>query len=251
MSGEGTPIPDRLAYRIGEIAEIVGVEPHVLRYWETEFRIRPQRSPSGQRMYRRKDLDKFLRIKKLLHEQGYTIAGARKALAAEHGAEPGAELVPAEGGSPAAIEPSLFSGESSAAPIAPPPPMAPLLLVEPAAVPTAAPPQAAAVVPASTSEPETPVAPAAAPPELRRNEKVGMAAAVAAMFEASLAGGVVPERKSEAVQVPAAPASVAPEQIQQALDRIAELRSRIASARSRYSLPLSERDPTDRESGGR
>lgn len=76
----GPEVPDKLAFRIGEIAEIVGVEPHVLRYWEGEFRIRPQRSTTGQRMYRRKDLARFLRIKKLLHEEGYTIAGARKAL---------------------------------------------------------------------------------------------------------------------------------------------------------------------------
>lgn len=76
----GPGIPDKLFFRIGEIAEIVGVEPHVLRYWEGEFRIRPQRSNTGQRMYRRKDLARFLRIKKLLHDEGYTIAGARKAL---------------------------------------------------------------------------------------------------------------------------------------------------------------------------
>lgn len=73
-------VPDKLAYRIGEVAEIVGVETHVLRYWEGEFKIRPQRQASGQRAYRRKDLAKFLRIKRLLHDEGYTIAGARKAL---------------------------------------------------------------------------------------------------------------------------------------------------------------------------
>ncbi len=84
--GLGPNVPDKLAFRIGEVAELVGVEPHVLRYWESEFRVRPQRSASGQRMYRRKDLAKLLRIKKLLHEEGYTIAGARKALA-----EPGVE----------------------------------------------------------------------------------------------------------------------------------------------------------------
>lgn len=84
--GLDASVPDKLFFRIGEIAEIVGVEPHVLRYWETEFRIRPQRSSSGQRMYRRKDLARFLRIKKLLHQEGYTIAGARKALL-----EPGEE----------------------------------------------------------------------------------------------------------------------------------------------------------------
>ena len=71
-------MPDKLFFRIGEAAQIVGVEPHVLRYWESEFRMRPQRSASGQRMYRRKDLARFLRIRKLLHEEGFTIAGARK-----------------------------------------------------------------------------------------------------------------------------------------------------------------------------
>lgn len=73
-------IPDKLYFRIGELSELVGVEPHVLRYWEQEFRIRPQRSPSGQRMYRRKDIARFLQIRNLLYKQGFTIAGARKAL---------------------------------------------------------------------------------------------------------------------------------------------------------------------------
>lgn len=73
-------IPDKLFFRIGESAELVGVEPHVLRYWESEFRMRPQRSSSGQRMYRRKDLSRFFQIKRLLHDEGYTIAGARKVL---------------------------------------------------------------------------------------------------------------------------------------------------------------------------
>jgi DNA-binding transcriptional MerR regulator len=73
-------LPDKMFFKIGEAAEIVGVEPHVLRYWESEFRMRPQRSASGQRMYRRKDLEKFLKIQALVHDQGFTIAGARKAL---------------------------------------------------------------------------------------------------------------------------------------------------------------------------
>jgi DNA-binding transcriptional MerR regulator len=71
-------MPDKLFFRIGEAAQLVGVEPHVLRYWESEFKMRPQRSASGQRMYRRKDIARFLRIRKLLHEEGFTIAGARK-----------------------------------------------------------------------------------------------------------------------------------------------------------------------------
>jgi len=73
-------VPDKLFFRIGEAADLVGVEPHVLRYWETEFKIRPQRSDSGQRLYRRNDIGRFLRIRKLLHDEGFTIAGARKAL---------------------------------------------------------------------------------------------------------------------------------------------------------------------------
>src|SRR6185436_228444 len=71
----------KLYYRIGEVSEIVGVQPHVLRYWETEFRsIRPQKSSKGQRVYSRRDVEKLLRVKDLLRNQGFTIAGARKKL---------------------------------------------------------------------------------------------------------------------------------------------------------------------------
>jgi DNA-binding transcriptional MerR regulator len=71
----------KLYYRIGEVAHIVGVEPHVLRYWESEFRsIRPQKSHKGQRVYSRKDVVKLLKVKDLLKNQGFTIAGARKKL---------------------------------------------------------------------------------------------------------------------------------------------------------------------------
>lgn len=88
MSAENADIPDKLFFRIGEAAGLVGVEPHVLRYWESEFKIRTQRSSTGQRMYRRKDIAEFMQIRKLLHEDGFTIAGARKAL--EDGAVPAA-----------------------------------------------------------------------------------------------------------------------------------------------------------------
>ncbi len=74
-------VPDKLFFRIGEVAELVGVEPHVLRYWETEFKLRPQRSSSGQRLYRRQEVGRFLKVRQLLHQEGYTIAGARKAIA--------------------------------------------------------------------------------------------------------------------------------------------------------------------------
>jgi DNA-binding transcriptional MerR regulator len=81
-------LPVKLYYRIGEVANIVGVEPHVLRYWETEFRtIRPQKSRKGQRIYSRRDVEKLLRVKDLLYVQGFTIAGARKRLR-EKGVEP-------------------------------------------------------------------------------------------------------------------------------------------------------------------
>lgn len=82
------PIPDKLYFRIGEVAQLVGVDAHVLRYWESEFRLKPHRSASGQRLYRKQDLSRFLRIKHLLHEEGYTIAGARKVLSGQTGGPP-------------------------------------------------------------------------------------------------------------------------------------------------------------------
>jgi len=70
---------ERLYYRIGEVSRITGIKPHVLRYWESEFKIiRPHKGGSLQRLYRRKDLDLILKIKKLLYEEGFTISGAKK-----------------------------------------------------------------------------------------------------------------------------------------------------------------------------
>ena len=72
-------IPEKVYFRIGEVSSLVGVEPHVLRYWESEFKvIKPHKGGSLQRLYRRKDLDLILKIKKLLYEEGFTIAGAKK-----------------------------------------------------------------------------------------------------------------------------------------------------------------------------
>jgi DNA-binding transcriptional MerR regulator len=75
-------IPDDKRYfRIGEVSRIIGVEPYVLRYWETEFsQIRPQRADSNQRTYQRKDLETILEIKRLLYEEKMTIEGARQRL---------------------------------------------------------------------------------------------------------------------------------------------------------------------------
>ncbi len=77
--GEKTPIPDKLYFKIGEVCKITGVKQHVLRYWESEFRIlSPQRANSRQRLYRRGDVENILRIKRLLKEDGFTINGAKK-----------------------------------------------------------------------------------------------------------------------------------------------------------------------------
>jgi DNA-binding transcriptional MerR regulator len=79
-SGE-VSIPDKSFFRIGEVARLLGVKPFVLRYWETEFRsIRPQKSRSQQRLYRRRDVEQLLRIKRLLYDERYTIKGARQRL---------------------------------------------------------------------------------------------------------------------------------------------------------------------------
>src|SRR5277367_6946156 len=79
-------LPAKLYFRIGEVAGLVGVEPHVLRYWEREFRsIRPSKSAKGQRVYSRRDVENLLRVRELLYGQGFTIAGARKRLREKDG----------------------------------------------------------------------------------------------------------------------------------------------------------------------
>ena len=79
MSIDG--IPDKLFFRIGEVSDIVGVKPYVLRYWESEFDlIAPEKSNSRQRLYQRRDLELLQEIKRLLYGEGFTIAGARKRL---------------------------------------------------------------------------------------------------------------------------------------------------------------------------
>jgi DNA-binding transcriptional MerR regulator len=93
LQGEGNPLsarrdveqqtelPNKLYFRIGEVAKIVGVKPYVLRYWETEFSIlKPGKTPSRHRLYRRRDVEMLLEIKTLLYEEGFTIAGAKKKL---------------------------------------------------------------------------------------------------------------------------------------------------------------------------
>src|SRR5215469_15237809 len=74
-------VPDKLYFRIGEVSELCRLPAYVLRFWETEFpQLKPVKSGTGQRMYRRKDVEAVVRIKKLLYEEGFTIAGARQQL---------------------------------------------------------------------------------------------------------------------------------------------------------------------------
>ena len=80
----GSDIPDKLYFRIGEVARLCSVAPYVLRFWESEFtQLKPNKSGTGQRLYRRRDVEMALRVKRLLYDEGYTIAGARQAIQAE------------------------------------------------------------------------------------------------------------------------------------------------------------------------
>ena len=84
MGQAAVMIPEKIYFKIGEVCDIVGVQAHVLRYWETEFpMLSPQKNRSGQRSYRRKDVETALRIKELLYDEMFTIAGARKRLQTE------------------------------------------------------------------------------------------------------------------------------------------------------------------------
>jgi DNA-binding transcriptional MerR regulator len=77
----GPQLPDKLFFKIGEVAELVGVKPHVLRYWESEFpALRPMKTRGSHRVYRRKDVELAQLIRRLLHDEGYTIGGAKKRL---------------------------------------------------------------------------------------------------------------------------------------------------------------------------
>ncbi len=78
---ESPTIPDRLYFKIGDVARICGLETYVLRFWETQFpQLKPNKSGTGQRLYRRRDVELVLEIKQLVHAQGYTLSGARQAL---------------------------------------------------------------------------------------------------------------------------------------------------------------------------
>ncbi|HXG65325.1 MAG TPA: MerR family transcriptional regulator [Blastocatellia bacterium] len=101
--GTGTTIPpEKLFFRIGEVCELIKVQPHVLRYWETEFpMLTPQKNPAGQRVYRRKDVEMVMRIRNLLYEEKFTIAGAKKKLLDEMRGGAAKARVPARTAAPA------------------------------------------------------------------------------------------------------------------------------------------------------
>jgi DNA-binding transcriptional MerR regulator len=88
-------IPDKLYFRIGEVATLCHLPAYVLRFWESEFpQLKPVKSSTGQRMYRKRDVESVLRIKQLLYEQGFTISGARQQLRAESKTDKGQAAIP-------------------------------------------------------------------------------------------------------------------------------------------------------------
>src|SRR5512133_3515301 len=113
-------IPNKLFFKIGEVCEITDTQPYVLRYWESEFpALAPAKNSSGQRIYRRKDIETVLRIKQLLYDEGFTIAGAKKRLEAEaSGRGPTPSSMAAE---PAAPEPAPVPAAASSEPAHPAP----------------------------------------------------------------------------------------------------------------------------------
>lgn len=92
---EAPVIPDRLYFKIGDVAELCGVASSVLRFWETQFpQLKPNKSGTGQRLYRRRDVELALEIKRLVHQEGFTIAGARHAMEG-NARRPAPQAVPA------------------------------------------------------------------------------------------------------------------------------------------------------------
>lgn len=102
--------PKRLFYKIGNVCEMTGTQPYILRFWESEFpQLAPQKSRSGQRLFRERDIETVRRIKQLLYEEGYTIAGARKRLEQEEAERTGREGTRAEAEALSAAAPSAAS----------------------------------------------------------------------------------------------------------------------------------------------
>src|SRR6201996_3917145 len=110
-------IPDKLYFRIGEVAKLAGIKPYVLRFWESEFSgLGPRKSGTGHRLYRRKDVELVLEIKRLLYEKRFTIEGARKSMETRGKGEAGARIVKPAAKKAAAVaaQADLFGGDSPA-----------------------------------------------------------------------------------------------------------------------------------------
>jgi DNA-binding transcriptional MerR regulator len=117
MNRAAVAIPEKLFFKIGEVCELTGVQAHVLRYWESEFpMLAPQKNRAGQRTYRKRDVEMALRIKELLYEDQYTIAGAKKKLASELRGASKLKVVPA----PDPNAPAVPSPPPALQPAAPP-----------------------------------------------------------------------------------------------------------------------------------
>ena len=98
-------IPDKLYFRIGEVSALCRLPAYVLRFWESEFpQLKPVKSSTGQRMYRKRDVESVLRIKQLLYEQGFTISGARQQLRAENKSDKTQAAIPFPSHSPSEIQ---------------------------------------------------------------------------------------------------------------------------------------------------
>ncbi|HET9405959.1 MAG TPA: MerR family transcriptional regulator [Candidatus Sulfotelmatobacter sp.] len=105
MRSDEVLIPDKLYFRIGEVANLCRLPAYVLRFWETEFpQLKPVKSNTGQRMYRKRDVESVLRIKQLLYEQGFTITGARQQLRSETKSDKTQSTIPFPGHSPTDLQ---------------------------------------------------------------------------------------------------------------------------------------------------
>jgi|SRR5215813_7163025 len=114
MSQSSVAIPEKLFFKIGEVCELAGVQAHVLRYWESEFpTLAPQKNRAGQRVYRKRDVEMALRIKELLYDDQYTIAGAKKRLANDMRAGTRLKVVTPDAGDETAAQPSLIEAHSN------------------------------------------------------------------------------------------------------------------------------------------
>ena len=123
MSRPAVAIPEKLFFKIGEVCELAGVQAHVLRYWESEFpMLAPQKNRAGQRVYRKRDVEMALRIKELLYEDQYTIAGAKKRLTNELRGGGKLKVVGSEEDGQPETPPAEFNNEGELFPTAAPPP---------------------------------------------------------------------------------------------------------------------------------